>query len=241
MAERLDQAMVDRGLVATRSQAESYVKLGKVKVDGNVVEKPGLKIAKSAVVQITSRNRYVSRGGFKLESIASKLGLGFHGMNVLDVGSSTGGFTDYALQHGAAKVVAVDIGTNQLAESLRTNSKIDLHEQTDIKAIKSLNTKINITLIDVSFTSIRPILLHLLRLIDPGSVVVAMVKPQFEAGAQLKHKGIIKNQKMRRNIFRDFEGWVKDNFKIIDKADSQVAGEKGNVERFYKLVVLDRI
>lgn len=238
MTERLDQAMVNRGLVATRSQAESYVKLGKVEVDGNVIEKPGLRIVKSAVVQITSENRYVSRGGFKLESIASKLGLDFHGMNVLDVGSSTGGFTDYALQHGAANVVAVDAGTYQLAESLRANPKIDLHEQTDIKTIKSLSTKINITLIDVSFTSVRPILQHLLRLIDPGSVVVAMVKPQFEAGAQLKHKGIIKNQKMRRDIFKDFEGWVKDNFKIIDKADSQVAGEKGNVEKFYKLVVL---
>jgi 23S rRNA (cytidine1920-2'-O)/16S rRNA (cytidine1409-2'-O)-methyltransferase len=157
---------------------------------------------------------------------------------VLDVGSSTGGFSDYALQHGASKIVAIDIGTRQLAEALRTNTKIELHEQTDIKEVKKLSTKINIVLIDVSFTSVRPVLTHLLNLINPGCVIVAMVKPQFEANDDLKHKGVIKNQTIRRKIFKDFEAWVKNKYKIIDKADSGVAGDKGNVERFYKLVDL---
>lgn len=238
MSDRLDQSLVNRGLVTTRSQAESYIKLGKVKVDNLVVKKPGTKVSKNAVVRITTRKTYVSRGGFKLESVASKLNLDFRDKAVLDVGSSTGGFTDYAMQHGASKIIAVDIGTRQLVASLRANSKVELHEQTDIKDVHSLSTKINIVLIDVSFTSVKPILTHLLSLLSSGCIIVAMVKPQFEAGSELKHKGVIKNQKIRREVFKDFESWVKNRYKIIDKADSDVAGEKGNVERFYKLAVL---
>src|SRR5690606_6729868 len=111
------------------------------------------------------------------------------------------------------------------------NPKIELHEQTDIKAIKSLSTKINIVLIDVSFTSVKPILIHLLSLIPEDCVIVAMVKPQFEAPDNYKHKGVIKNQSIRRKVLKEFEDWVKNKFKIIDKADSGIAGEKGNVER----------
>lgn len=238
MNERLDQNLVNRGLASTRSQAEGYIKLGKVEVDNKVVKKPGTKISKTSVVKLTTAKRYVSRGGFKLESIADKLELDFHNKTVLDVGSSTGGFSDYALQHGAGKVIAVDIGKQQLAEALRPNPKVELHEQTDIKDISSLNTKINIVLIDVSFTSVKPILQHILKLISTETIVIPMVKPQFEAGESLKHKGVIKNDSIRRKIFKEFEAWVKDKYKIINKADSGVAGEKGNVERFYKLVVL---
>lgn len=238
MNERLDQTLVNRGLVTTRSQAESYIKLGKVKVDGQVVKKPGMKTSKNAVVQITTPKRYVSRGGFKLESVADKLNLDFRNKVVLDVGSSTGGFSDYALQYGASKIIAVDIGKHQLAEPLRAVSKIELHEQTDIKSVKKLSTKVDIVLIDVSFTSVRPILIHLLSLINSKCVVFAMVKPQFEVESSQKHKGVIKNQTLRRNTLKDFETWVKNKYKILDKADSQVTGEKGNIERFYKLVVL---
>ncbi|HEX5797765.1 MAG TPA: TlyA family rRNA (cytidine-2'-O)-methyltransferase [Candidatus Saccharimonadales bacterium] len=235
MKERLDKVLVDRGITSNRSQAENYIKLGKVKVDKRVVKKPGSKTSKNAVVSLTTTKRYVSRGGFKLESVATKLELDFQNKTVLDVGSSTGGFSDYALQHEAAKIIAVDIGTQQLAEALRTNTKIELHEQTDIKEVKMLSTEINIVLIDVSFTSVRPILKHLLNLIDSNCVIVAMVKPQFEANDSLKHKGVIKNQTIRRKIFKDFEAWVKNEYKILNKADSGIAGEKGNVERFYLL------
>lgn len=238
MSDRLDKVLVDKGITDNRSQAENYIKLGKVRVDEQVVKKPGSKTSKNAVVTLTTTKRYVSRGGFKLESVAHSLGLDFRNQAVLDVGSSTGGFSDYALQHGASKVIAVDIGTRQLAEALRTNTKIELHEQTDIKAVMKLSTKINIVLIDVSFTSVRPVLTHLLNLVSPRCVIIAMVKPQFEVRDSFKHKGVIKNQTIRRKIFKDFEAWVKNKYKILDKADSGVAGEKGNLERFYKLVVL---
>lgn len=238
MSIRLDQNLVNRGLVSTRSQAESYIKLGKVKINGQVVKKPGTKILKNTVVQLTTAKMYVSRGGLKLESVADKLELDFRDMTVLDVGSSTGGFSDYALQHGAARVIAIDIGKQQLAGSLRTNPKVELYEQTDIKDVDSLSTKADIALIDVSFTSIKPILEHLVDLLGPDCIVIGMVKPQFEAGNSLKHKGVIKNQAVRRKVLRDFENWVKDRYKILGKADSQISGEKGNVEKFYKLGVL---
>ncbi len=241
MMARLDQSLVNRGLVSTRSQAESYIKLGKVKVSGQVVKKPGAKIDKNDVVQLTTGKKYVSRGGFKLESVADKLDLDFNGKAVLDVGSSTGGFTDYALQHGAAKIIAVDIGKQQLAISLRTNPKIELYEQTDIQDVERLSTKIDIVVIDVSFTSVKPILTHLLKLVGPQCIVVAMVKPQFEAGENYKHKGVIKNQAIRRSVLKEFETWVRSRYKIVHKADSGVPGEKGNVERFYKLAVLSLI
>src|SRR5690554_1714198 len=116
---RLDQTLVKRGLVATRSQAESYIRLGKVTINGRVQQKPGFLVGDDADVKLHTGEQYVSRAGMKLASVADIFGLDFRGKTVLDVGSSTGGFTDYALKHGATKVFAVDVGTNQLHPSLR--------------------------------------------------------------------------------------------------------------------------
>lgn len=186
-----------------------------------------------------THEQYVSRGGLKLSSVAQKFALQLSGKKVLDVGSSTGGFTDFALQHGAEKIIAVDVGTNQLHASLRGNQKIELHEQTDIREIAILSTRVHYVFIDVSFISIREVLLHLPSIIDSKSEIIAMVKPQFEASSgHLKHKGIIKNETMRRHILKDFELWVGKRYRIIAKADSQVHGDKGNKERFYQLVLL---
>ena len=155
---------------------------------------------------------------------------------MLDVGSSTGGFTDYALRHGAKKVIAVEVGTDQLHPSLHGHEQIELHEQTDIRDMHELSAVPNIVVIDVSFISLREILPHLSTIIGKKTQVIAMVKPQFEAEASnLKHKGVIKNDKMRRDILKSFEEWVRGSYIIIDKADSDVAGAKGNLERFYKL------
>lgn len=233
--QRLDQALVARGLVNSRSQAESWIKLGKVTVDGKVITKPGYFVAPLAKVHLSAAMQYVSRAGLKLESVATMLHLDFKGKVVLDVGSSTGGFTDYALQHGAKKVIAVDVGTDQLHPTLRGRSDIDLHEQTDIRNMDTLSSTPNIVVIDVSFISLREILPHIARLSGPATQVVAMVKPQFEAGSNTKHKGVIKNDAVRRAILRDFEAWVKGLFVVKAKADSNVAGAKGNRERFYLL------
>lgn len=232
---RLDQSLVVTGLAATRSQAENFIRLGKVLVNGQPQTKPGFLVTSDADLQITATEQYVSRAGLKLASVAEKLHLTFTDKTILDVGSSTGGFTDYALQHGARKVLAVDVGTNQLHPSLHGNDRIELHEQTDIRDFKT-NESIDVVVADVSFVSLRDILPAIARIVNTKTVIAAMVKPQFEAvQSNLKHKGVIKNEKVRRDILKDFEQWTKQSFVILDKADSEVAGSKGNRERFYLL------
>jgi 23S rRNA (cytidine1920-2'-O)/16S rRNA (cytidine1409-2'-O)-methyltransferase len=232
---RLDQALVKLGMVPTRSQAESIVKLGQVLVNKKAATKPGQLVSDTDSIELKSSEQYVSRAGLKLASVAQVLKLNFRGQTVLDVGSSTGGFTDYALQHGATKVIAVDVGTDQLHPSLHGDTRIELHEKTDIRDFDTTE-KINIVVADVSFISLREILPSVIKLCDMSTQLAIMVKPQFEAGqSNLKHKGVIKNDKMRREILKDFEDWARQYFVIIDKADSDVAGSKGNRERFYLL------
>jgi len=235
---RLDNELVKRGLVASRSQAESYIKLGKVKVDGKVVSKPGSFINENAKIELNQIEQYVGRAGLKLESVAKELKVDFSNKIVLDVGSSTGGFTEYALRHGAKKVYAVDVGTHQLHPSLRQNEKVELHEKTDIRDF-FINEAPDIILIDVSFISLREILPHIHDCLSYGTTqILAMVKPQFEAGKDQTNKGIIKNEAMRRQILHDFENWTRQYFVIESKRDSEVSGAKGNCERFYLMSVL---
>lgn len=248
---RLDHAVVGMGLVFSRSQAESYIRLGKVKVNNKVVTKTGAQVNESDKIQLAVDDQYVSRAGLKLASVAKIFKLDFKDKTVLDVGSSTGGFTDYALKNGAKKVFAVEVGTNQLHPSLHGDSRIELYEQTDIREVRSvnfdvrssdskfkiLNSNPEIVVIDVSFISLRDILPHINKFLsDKNTLIVAMVKPQFEAiNDDLKHKGVIKNDRIRRDILQSFERWALQRFIIIDKADSAIAGEKGNLERFYLL------
>lgn len=293
MKIRLDQQLVRKQLVATRSQAESYIRLGKVSVENRVITKPGFLVHDETYIKLDAPQQYVSRAGLKLASVAEILRVDFRGKTVLDVGSSTGGFTDYSLKHGARKVIAVDVGTNQLHPTLRGDTRIELHEQTDIRDFQT-DERIDIVVADVSFISLREILPHVAKLCMHATEIVAMVKPQFEvqqpsrtthldaesvfssrngrkrtggtvpeyhrrktdfsakstASADSlavrqggvvrrswKHKGVIKNDKMRREILKDFETWAKQYFIIQHKADSSVAGEKGNVERFYLLKI----
>jgi 23S rRNA (cytidine1920-2'-O)/16S rRNA (cytidine1409-2'-O)-methyltransferase len=233
--QRLDLEIVRRQLVSTRSQAESYIKLGEVKVGGRVVTKSGHLVSGTDVIEVTASEQYVSRAALKLASVAMTLNLDFTNKVVLDVGSSTGGFTDYALRHGARKVLAVDVGTEQLHPSLRADKRVELHEKTDIREFQTSAT-IDVVVADVSFISLREILPHVASLCNGRTQIVAMVKPQFEARqSSLSHKGVIKNDKMRREILKDFENWARGRFTIMDKADSEVSGSKGNQERFYLL------
>jgi 23S rRNA (cytidine1920-2'-O)/16S rRNA (cytidine1409-2'-O)-methyltransferase len=236
MKHRLDQLVFARGLVASRSQAESWIRLGKVEVNGRIVTKPGYFADEADQIGLQAEEKYVSRAALKLASVAQILKLVFRGKVMLDVGSSTGGFTDYALREGVCKVIAVDVGTDQLHPSLRGNPKIELHEQTDIRDLRTLSETPDLVVIDVSFISLREVLPHIAELCGPQTKIAAMVKPQFEAtAANLKHKGVIKNDRMRRDILKSFEDWARSYFVILDKADSTIAGSKGNVERFYLL------
>lgn len=284
MKRRLDNEVARRGLVTTRSQAESFIKLGNVLVDGRINTKPGFFVTDSTAIELNIETQYVSRAGLKLASVAELLGLDFRGKIVLDVGSSTGGFTDYALRHDAKKIIAVDVGTDQLHPSLHDHPRIELHEKTDIrdfyldsdkrvasggaapKNVFNIGKKflgadqttgpassdlraseasndgsdhIDIIVIDVSFISLREVLPHIAReLADKQTEIVAMVKPQFEAGRDQVNKGVIKNDAVRRTILKEFETWAKEYFLIKKKRDSDVAGAKGNQERFYLLSVI---
>ena len=232
MKQRLDRALVARKLVPTRSQAESWIRMGRVTVDGNPIKKPGFFVAEHQSVTLDSPEQYVSRAGMKLASVAQKLGLDFRGKIVLDVGSSTGGFTDYALQHGALKVYAVDVGTEQMHPSLKGDQRVELHEKTDIRDFMP-STSPDIVVVDVSFISVREILAHIANISSPQTQIIVMLKPQFEAGKSQVSKGVIKNDSVRREVLRDFEKWAKSYFFINDKSDSDVAGMRGNRERFY--------
>jgi 23S rRNA (cytidine1920-2'-O)/16S rRNA (cytidine1409-2'-O)-methyltransferase len=257
---RLDSLLVSRKFASSRSQAENLIKLGLVTVDNTLVTKPGFFVSPETPIKVT-KDIYVSRAGLKLASVASIFKLSFKNKIVLDVGSSTGGFTEFSLKNGAKKVYAVDVGTNQLHPSLRPNPKIELFEQTNIldvrgatvvpknppsnhtptSKIQHLKSNIDIILIDVSFVSLRTILPHIAKhLASKNTQVVAMLKPQFESGARLKNNGVIKNDSIRRKILKDFEIWAKQYFIIEQKADSGVAGQKGNQEKFYLLHKLDK-
>ncbi len=235
---RLDTEIMARGLTRSRSQAESFIKLGQVTVNGTVATKPGFPVGPEDRIELVAAaaEQYVSRAALKLASVARALGLDFRDKIVLDVGSSTGGFTDYALRHGAERVIAVEVGRDQLHPSLRGNPRIELHEQTDIRSIHTLTSNPDIVLADLSFISLREVLPHIAALCGPETRFAIMVKPQFEARqGSYKHKGVIKNDAMRRSILKDFENWARGQFAILGKADSAVSGAKGNRERFYLL------
>ena len=240
MKQRLDKALVERGLATTRSQADNFIRLGYVFLNKKIVQKSGTMVSDSDEIKLEKKETYVSRAGLKLASVAEYFHLNFQDKTILDIGSSTGGFTDYSLRHGAKKVFAVDVGTNQLHPSLRPNPKIALYEKTDIRDFYA-DESIDIIVGDVSFISLREILPHVAEnLMNTNTVLIAMVKPQFEAGRHQVNKGIIKNDKVRRQILSDFEDWAKKYFIILDKKDSEVAGSKGNLERFYKLKLSKR-
>ncbi len=233
--QRLDKELLRRGLVTSRSRAEDIIRRGFVSINGNVIFKAGYLVDSDTRIVVRSRVSFVSRAGEKLYSVIDTLHLDFDNKIVLDVGSSTGGFTEVILLGGAKKVIAVDVGTDQMHSSLRSDLRVELHEKTDIRNFKPTE-HIDIVVMDVSFISLREILPHISTITDENTQIVAMVKPQFEAGnSGQKHKGVIKNDTMRRNILKDFEGWAQNLFVIVNKADSEISGAKGNKERFYLL------
>ncbi len=235
MKQRLDAKVFADGLVRSRSQAENYIRLGYVFVDGIAQTKPGFLVQESSRVEVRIADQYVSRAALKLASVAAIFKIDFQNKTVLDVGSSTGGFTEFALKHGAQKVIAVELGTDQMHPSLRGDDRIELHEQTDIRSFKT-HCAIDIVVADVSFISLREILPSVQQLSNANTIYAVMVKPQFEAVAsRVKHHGVVKNEKQRRAILADFEMWAKQHFVLLNKADSSVSGTKGNVERFYLL------
>ena len=182
------------------------------------------------------KNKVVSRAENKLADFCEFIHFDFREKTVLDIGSSTGGFTEYALRAGARKVIAVEKGTRQMKVPLRFDSRVELHEKTDIFEFRT-SERIDVILADVSFVSLRKVLAYAKeRLAEEGTEFLVMLKPQFEAGEEQLVKGVVKNEKMRREILTKFEGWLKKNgFLILNKRDNLLKGKTGNLERFYHL------
>ena len=234
MAERLDKELVNRGMFSTRAKAQQAIREGIVMVDGERCDKSGRKVTESADIQLTGRMLpYVSRGGLKLERAIEAFGIDLAGRMLLDIGSSTGGFTDCALQHGTAGVVAVDVGTDQMVEPLRSDPRVRLHEQTDFRTMDARElAEVDIASIDVSFTS-ATLMVERLAELPLLRDVVCLVKPQFECGAQAarKHHGVITDPQLHRDaqekVVGAFEGA---GFICQGLVDSPITGGDGNVE-----------
>lgn len=230
--QRLDVIVVKRGLAPSRSRAEEYIKSGHVSVNGRVVKKAGYIADNTDKIILKDPNPYVSRAALKLKSAVQKIKVNFKDKTVLDVGSSTGGFSEFALKSGAKKVIAVDVGTDQMHPLIKSDARIELHEKTDIRDFVPKD-KIDVIVGDVSFISLRMIIPHLLKISTRNTELLLMCKPQFEAGRDQVNKGVIKNEAIRRKILADFETWLKTIAIVLNKADSDTPGEKGNIERFF--------
>ena len=176
----------------------------------------------------------VNRGYLKIKGASSAFDFDFRGKTVLDIGSSTGGFTKLALDSGAAKVIAVEKGTGQMVAPLRFDPRVELHEKTDVFDFEA---KPDVVVADVSFLSLTKILKYAIIKLSRGDTqFLVMLKPQFEAKPDQLVKGVVKNEKIRREIIKNFENWLKQNgFVVVKKRDNDLAGRHGNVERFYWL------
>lgn len=237
---RADALLVARGLAPSRTQAQALIMAGRVSTGGQRVEKPGAMLAEDAELSLAAGPRFVSRGGEKLDHAVEAFaaaGLEIAGKVCLDIGASTGGFTDCLLQRGAARVIAVDVGYGQLAAKLREDPRVDVRERCNARDLRpeDIDRPVDLVVVDASFIGIVKLMDAIARLLRPGGELVALIKPQFEAGRQAaaKGRGVIRDEVTRQEAIasarRDVEAW---GFEVIAEADSALRGPKGNLERF---------
>ena len=238
MSRRLDQYLVDENMVPSRSRAEDLIKLGRVRVNGRQAKKPAQVVDSNSRVHLKPGPIYVSRGGDKLAGAARHFAIDWAGRIVADIGANVGGFSDFALRAGAGRVVAIDVGRQQLATKLQQDQRLIWLPKTDAREIiwPPDCPKPNLVLVDLAFISCRLVLGHLVTLVGPNTDWIVLAKPQFEtAGANL-YRGLVKNSRQRRQILKDWEAWLKQEDWIIEyKIDAALTGASGNQERFYHL------
>jgi 23S rRNA (cytidine1920-2'-O)/16S rRNA (cytidine1409-2'-O)-methyltransferase len=235
---RLDQLLVSRGLAPTRARAQAIVLAGDVYVRGVRVDKSGTLVAPDAEVEVrASRNPYVSRGGIKLAGALDAFGIDPTGTRCLDVGASTGGFTDCLLQRGAARVVAVDVGYGQLAQKLRDDPRVVVMERTNARDLDApdVGGAADLTVVDASFIGLGKLAAAIARCTREGGQLVALVKPQFEVGREQasRGRGVVRDEALRSEaIAAAAESLREAGFELLGQADSTLPGPKGNLEAF---------
>lgn len=232
MKKRLDLLLVERGLAPSREQAQALVMAGSVTIDGEAANKAGMSVSEDCDLAVTAPSRYVSRGGLKLERALEAFDLDVTGLVAVDVGASTGGFTDCLLQHGASRVYAVDVGYGQLDWRLRTDPRVVVIERTNIRHLATLPEPAGLATIDASFISLRLVLPPSARLLGPGGWIVALVKPQFEAGrGNVGKGGVVRDPEVHRDVLLRLAEWcATEGFGFRNLAVSPIRGPAGNVE-----------
>ena len=238
MKKRLDVLLVERGLAESRAQAQALVLAGRVRG----YDKPGTQVDDEAVVDVEQPPPYVSRGGEKLAHALDVFGVDPAGRECVDVGASTGGFTDVLLQRGAARVVALDVGYGQLHERLRRDERVVVLERVNARTVEELPFEPQLVVADVSFISLRLVLPPVLSIAAPGWEAVVLVKPQFEAGrAEVGKGGVVRDVEIRRRVVREVAAAALDwEAATVGVVDSGLPGPKGNREVFLHLVHRER-
>lgn len=232
--ERLDTVLVNRGFFESKTRAQTAIMEGKVLVDDVKITKPGTSVSQGAEIRLIGEQLpYVSRGGLKLEKALDYFGLDFENKTVLDVGASTGGFTDCALQNGAKKVFAVDVGYGQLAWKLRQDSRVVNIERKNARYLvfEDIGEEVDFVIIDVSFISLEKVIGAISPLLKEGGELVALIKPQFEAGREQVGKGVVKSPEVHLQVLNSVTAMLAaSGFRVLDLTFSPVKGPKGNIE-----------
>lgn len=230
--ERLDVLVVERGLAESRNRAQQLIRAGQVLVDGRVLDKPGMQVPADAGVCLQEQLPYVSRGGLKLEAALEAFGIDVSGAVTADVGASMGGFTDCLLQRGAARVYAIDVGYGQLAWSLRQDERVVVMERTNVRYLDRLPEPVGLATIDVSFISLRLVLPRVVGWLMPAGQIIALIKPQFEAGPEEVGKGgIVRDSEVHRRVLYEILRFAQDlDLRVRGLIQSPIRGAEGNVE-----------
>ena len=230
--ERLDLLLVERRLAESRAQAQRLIRAGLVRVAGQVADKPGTRVAADAKITLQARPRFVGRGGEKLEAALTRFGLDVSGVVAADVGASTGGFTDCLLQHGASRVYAIDVGYGQLDWRLRNDPRVVVMERTNARYLESLPETVNLVTADVSFISLGLILPMAVRWLRPDGQVVALIKPQHEAGRREVGKGgVVRDPEVHRAVLsRVVEAAAETRLGLRGLMPSPLRRPAGNIE-----------
>jgi len=231
-------------MVNSQKEALALIMAGNVRAGGKIIEKPGTVIEENQLIEVTPEDSYVSRGGIKLEGAFRDFGVNAEGKNAVDVGSSTGGFTDFLLKNGARKVVCIDVGYGQLSWELRKSPAVIIFERTNIRDldIRKIPYKSDITVVDVSFISIRSIFKKIMDLTGVGGNILLLVKPQFELKKdEVENRGIIKNKELHYKALIEVTDYIKKfPVEIKDFSFSKIKGAKGNIEFWIFLIKLDK-
>ena len=233
--QRLDQLLVLHGFSESREQAQRLIRAGMVRVNNQPANKPGHQYPADATLIVKKKEKYVSRGGLKIEGAWTQFHFDLQGTICLDIGSSTGGFTDFMLQHGAAKVYAVDCGTNQLHYKLRQDPRVVVMENTNARHLteEDIPEKADFCSIDTSFISLTHILPPLKNLLRPGGHIVSLIKPQFEAGKEQVGKGgVVRDPAVHQEVIEKIKrfGTEELGFQWLGLCDSPIKGPAGNIE-----------